>query len=446
MLKIYRLLLIILVLYLDINTTNAQKLWTLEDCINYALENNIQVKRQKLAADVAENNFQQSKAEVLPNLNAGAGHSFNYGRSVDPTTYEYSNDNFQSGNLGIESSVNLFNGLQTYNNIKRNEFDLMKNLEDVEKIKNDISLNIATAYLQILFNKEILDIASAQMEVTLQQIEKTQKLVQVGNVAKSELLNIQAQAASEKVNLIGAKNDLDISYLTLTQLLDLDSVGDFAIATPADLDVDTLEILLTIEETYINALENLPQIRSAEYKLKSFEKSLNIAKGQLYPSLGLRGQYYSNYTNHTYGDEPLPSYRQQLENNQYKYINIGLSIPIFNRYSVKTSIDNAKINVLDAQFALEQEKQILYKEIQQAHADAFASLEKYKSSREAVVYNEESFMYTSQKFEVGLVSSIDYNIAKNNFMVAKSKMLQAKYEYIFKTKVLDFYTGKPLVF
>ena len=441
MLKSYRLFLLILCINSVVLTTNAQKLWTLEDCINYALENNIQVKRQKLVSDIADNNYLQSKAEVLPNLNAGLGHSFNSGRALDQTTYQYYTQNFQTGNLGVQSSMTLFNGLQKYNNIKRNEFNLMKSLKDVEKIQNDISLNIATAYLQILFNQEILDIASAQMEVTLQQIEKTKKLVEVGNVAKSELLNIQAQAASEKVNYINAKNELELSYLTLTQLLDLDSIGDFSIATPAELDVDTLEVLLTIDDTYNNALEYLPQIRSAEYFLKSNEKSLQMAKGQLYPSLNLQAQYYSSYSN--IADD---NYRLQLENNQYKYINFGLNIPIFNRLSVKTAISNAKINVLDAQFALEQEKQILYKEIQQAHADASAALEKYNSSREAVVYNEESFKYTTQKFEVGLVSSIDYNIAKNNFLVAKSNMLQAKYEYIFKTKVLDFYTGKPIVF
>ena len=441
MLKPYRLLLSFLCIVFFAQISNAQKLWTLEDCINYALENNIQVKRQKLVSEVADNNYLQSKAEILPNLNAGAGHSFNSGRALDETTYEYNTQNFQTGNLGIQSSMALFNGLQNYNNIKRNEFNLMKSLEDVEKIQNDISLNIATAYLQILFNQELLDIASAQMEVTLQQIEKTKKLVEVGNVAKSELLNIQAQAASEKVNYINAKNELDLSYLTLTQLLDLDSIGDFVIAMPADLDVDTLEVLLTVEETFNNAMGYLPQIRSAEYLLKSNERSLKIAKGQLYPSLGLQAQYYTSYSN--IADD---NYRLQLENNQYKYINFGLSIPIFNRLTVKTAIDNAKINVLDAQLALEQEKQVLYKEIQQAHADANAALEKYNSSREAVVYNEESLKYTTQKFEVGLVSSIDYNIAKNNFLVAKSNMLQAKYEYIFKTKVLDFYVGKPIVF
>lgn len=431
---------IVVIFFTSMLIVDAQKIWSLEDCINYAHENNIQLKRQKLYAEVSENNYKQSKSEVLPNLNAGGGYGLNYGHSLDITTYEYVDENTKSGNLYTRSSVPLFKGLQNYNTIRQNEFNLQKNLEDVEKAKNDITLNIATAYLQILFSMELLDVAESQLEVTSQQIEKTEKLVDVGNVAKSQLLDIKAQAASEQVSLINAENNLKIAYLSLTQLLDLDSTEGFIILKPAYLNVDTITILESVEEVYMEAVVSLPQIKSAEYQLKSSEYSFEIAKGYRYPSLDLNAGFS------TFFSSTLPlDYSTQLENNISTDISIGLSIPIFNRFTTKYAIQNAKINVLDSRFFLELEKQNLYKEIQQAHADAIGALEKYNASKEAVAFNEESFNYTAQKFEVGLISSVDYNVAKNNLFIAKSNMLQAKYEYIFKTKILDFYIGEPIV-
>ncbi len=427
---------------------SAQKKWSLRECIEYAHENNLQVKRQKIAAETAKGMNEQSKFERLPNLNAGVNHNLSSGKSVNYDTYEYVNQTFQAGNLGIQSNFNIFNGFETYYRIKKSEFDLMARLEDVEKIKNDITLNIATAYLQILFNRELLEVAESQMEVTTLQVERTEKLVEVGNVARGELLEIQAQLANEKLNITNYKNELINSRITLIQLMDLDSISGFDIIVPTDLEATIDQSLYNVNQIYSEAIGFLPEVKSAEYNLKSAEKDVNVAQSGYMPSLSLRGTLSSRYSE--IGKRPLDPdadypYGEQISDNFYKQATLSLNIPIFNRFQVKNNVERARLDVMDSKLALEQTKLELYQIIQQAHADAIAAKEKYNATIEAVESYQEAFNYTEQKFNVGIVSSVDYNIAKNNLTRAKSEMLQAKFEYIFKSKILDFYVGKPIV-
>ena len=225
--------------------------WSLEECIIYAIDNNIQVKQMELTSEFNSNTLMQSRLGVLPNLNAGASHSWSFGRALDETTYEFTKDKtVMSDNLYLSSSVTLFNGLQTYNTIRKNKYDLMASMEDVGKIKNDISLNIALSYLQILLNMELLEVAQNQLDITNQQIERTRQLVEAGSLPQGNLLEIQAQAAGEELQLVNAQNQLDISYLTLTQLLELDSIGGFEIVIP-DLPLpDEAFLLESINEIY----------------------------------------------------------------------------------------------------------------------------------------------------------------------------------------------------
>lgn len=453
----------------------AQEIWTLEKCINYAYENNIRIKQQELNAKYSKNTLIQSKAGALPSLNANASHNYNFGRSVDPYTYDFTENNIQSNNFSLSSSVILFNGLQTYNTIKQNQLNLLADLQDVEKAKNDISLNIASAFLQILFNEELLNVAKSQLEITQQQVERTKNLVDAGSLAKGSLLEIEAQTALENLKVVNAQNQLNISYLTLTQLLDLDSVGGFKIEHPQFPDLEEKNLIPSVNQVYLEAINNLPQIKSAEYKLSGSEKGLNIARGTRSPRLSLSASYGTGYSNAienfiitdtTYGSvlsgytlsgedvytntydidyetETRP-FGDQFRDNASTSLSFNLTIPIFNGLQVHSSISNAKISVLNSKYQLELAKNQLYKEIQQAHADAMAALNKFFATKKAVSSMAESFQYTQQKFNVGLVTSVDYNIAKNNLTKAKSDLLQAKYEYIFKSKVLDFYRGKPI--
>jgi len=433
----------------------AQKIWNLEDCILYAYENNISIKQQALNTQYNENTLNQSKYDQLPNLNAGLNHRYSWGRALDETTYRFTENqkSIQSG-LNIASSVTLFQGLQKRNTIKQNEFNLMTSLQDLEKLKNDISMLLASGYLQILFNMELLEVAQIQHETTLQQVERTSKLVDAGSLARGSLLEIQSQAARDELDVIEAQNALDISYLTLTQMLDLDSIGEFKIDIPEFGDVASEPVMLTVEDVYNEGLGILPRIRSAELQVESAEQGLSVAKGMRSPSLTLNGGYgtsYSDFRQLLIGvdDELNPIWEDypfwdQITDNRNAYLTFGLSIPIFNKRMISTNISNAKLGVLNNELSLQTTRMDLYKSIQQAYADAKAARRAYMATQVALVSMEESFKYTEEKYEVGLVNTVDYNVEKTRLTNTQSDLLQAKYDYIFKMKVLDFFRGVPI--
>lgn len=427
---------------------SAQKVWSLQECITYALENNLQIKRQELNVKYNKNNYSQSYFNTLPNLNGQLNKNYSAGKDFDYFRKDYIDQDFWSTDFGISSTVTLFGGFQTINNIMKSKYDFLKSQSDLEKSKNDISLQLALAYLQVLFSKELVEVAKSKLDVTSMQSERTRKMLDVGNVAQGEYLQIKAQESNDKTSLINAQNNLGIAYLVLTQLLDLDSTGGFDIVVPQNIEIELISPLETIENIYAKALETMPQIKSAEYGLKSTQKQLAMAWGQASPSVELGGTLYSFYSQNAVNQADMEAkypYKDQISDFYRKQVRIGITVPIFNRLQVKNSISNARLQVNDFKLQLDVAKMALYKEVQQAHADATAAREKYYSSVEAVKYNEEAFKYTSQKLEVGLVNSVDYNIAQNNLISAKSSMLQAKYEYIFKLKILDLYMDKPIV-
>jgi outer membrane protein len=443
-----RILIGITVLFLGAATnTNAQKYWTLEECIRHAQEKNITIKRKELVTDASQNTLFQRRMNLLPNLGAGADHNISSGRSLNMEEYKWENAKLQQGSLGISSELVLFNGFQNLNSIQKAKYDLMMNMSELDKAKNDISINIAIAYLAVLFEEELLEVAKSQHDLSLLQVERNKKLVDVGNIARGNLLEIKAQAASEKVSVTNAENNLKIAYLNLTQMLELDSIGDFRVFKPDTLTLEDVSPLLSVREIYNQALLHMPDIKSSEYSLKSTEKELAMARGRLSPTITLSGLYYSRYNEKAVDIlDPTSnySYMAQIKDNQYKQVSLNLSVPIFTRFSTKTQISNTKILVEDAEYSLIDNKKALYKSIQQAHADAVNAYQNFISRREAVLSSEEAFKYTQQKYEVGLSSAVDFNIAKNNLTKANSDLLQSKYEYIFKNKILDFYRGVAL--
>lgn len=453
--KCFYKILLVLISLIYAGTINAQKKWTLEECIGYALENNIQIKRQELQTEIANNNLDQSKIEFLPDLGAGGSHTFGSGRTPDYSSFSYSNS-LSSGNFGLQSTIVVFSGFQKLNTVKMNRYNFLSTKENLKKAQNDISLAIASAYLQILFNREFLEISKSQMDVTKMQVEKTSKLVEVGNLARGSLLDILAQKAAEEATLTDAQNNLNLSYITLAQILDLDTVKNFSIIIPELLSIPDA-FNEDADSIYHIALSNLPQIKSAEYSLMITKSQLAIARGGRLPLLSLTGNYYTQYNlnavktlvpyNPVTGDPAVTAnypIREQLKDNLYKQLSINLSIPIFTRWLTQTRISNAKINVLDAEYVLRQSQLTLRKEIEQAYADALAAFQNFKSRQESVTAYEENFKYVQQKFDVGMINSVDYNVAKNNYIKSKSDLLQAKYEFIFKTKILEFYKGNVI--
>jgi outer membrane protein len=432
----------LLVLGGTILSTSAEaqtKKWTLEECIQYAIENNINLKRQEIASSQSEENFKQSKAELLPSVDFYGQHGFKYGTVLDYATYEYVDQNTQNGSASLSSDVTLFSGLQNYNNIKRTKYNYLSALANVDKAKNDLTLNISMAFLDILFFKEDVKLAEEQLAVTKDQIAKTEKLIQVGNAAKGDLLEIKSQAASEELALVEKRNNLKLATLRLTQLLNLEDASNFAIAIPEDLSVSSIASLQKVGSIYEEALNTLPEIQVAQYNVQSNQAYLNMQKGKLSPSLSLGVGYGSWYSESL---KDFSTYSEQLKDNAETRITLSLQIPIFNKFRTKRNITNAKLSVEDAKWNLEEQKQAIYKTIEEAHAKAMAAYEKYNAGEEAVKAMQEAFKYTEQKYEVGLVDIIEYKIAKKNLSDAQVSLIQAKYDFIFRTKILEFYKNQ----
>ncbi len=452
----------------------AQQPWSLEDCIQYAMENNIQIKQSVLNTEYNENLLKQSKLGQIPSLSGSANYSFSWGRALDQTTYQFTDDQqINSISMGISSRANLFSGLQVRNTILQNELNLMASYEDVQKVKNDISLNIAAAYLSIMFNQELLAVTLSQLEITGQQVERTNTMVEAGKLARGNALELQAQFASEELNVVNAENQLAISLLNLQQILDLPIDSAFEVLIPDLADPDETPPLINALEVYRIAEQNMPEIKSAMLNLESAEKGLAIAKGGRSPQLYLSANYNSGYSDirqqvvdlgppqqlpigETVSGEGVLSYPQempiygaypffeQVRDNTSAGIGLGLSIPIFNGWTINTNIANARIMHENAQLDLQSQKLTLYASIQQAYADALAALKKFNATQQALISMEESFKYTEKKFEVGLVNTVDYNMSKNQLIATQSDLLQAKYDFIFRTKILNFYQGEPI--
>jgi outer membrane protein len=418
------------------------KEWSLEECIKYAIENNIQIKQQVIQTQVQENSLSLAKGKLVPSINSGLSHAYDFGRALDQTTYTFYNQTMQSDYLYVGGETPVFSGLQNLNAIKKSKYEVLAAKEDLQYIRDDVALNVALAYLQILLNKDLVAANQNQLNITLQQIEKTKRLVDAGSVARGNLLQIESQAGQEELSLINTQNQLETSFLNMTQLLELKSPAGFEVIAPS-INVDSNSIITgSVDEIYQLAAGNRPEIKSSEMKLAASEYDLKVAKGGRSPKLALN---YSFNTRYTYINnlENL-SFKDQFKNNKTSSVGLSLNIPILNGWQVNKSIANSKLSVESSQFTLEGTKKQLYKNIQKAYSDAVAALKKYNASLKAVASSEESFRYTEQKFNVGMVTSVDYNASKTQLLNAQSDMSQAKYEYIFKTKVLDFYKGIPL--
>ena len=424
--------------------TFAQNTWSLQKCIDYALKNNIQIKQQEVNTHYYENQVSQAKSNQLPNLNAQIGNDFSFGRSL---TYDntYKNVNSSSVSGAINTNFTIWNGFTLTNEVKRQQFDLQATLQDFQKAKDDIMLNIAGAYLEILFAEEVESVSEAQIEVTKQQINRTQQLVDAGSLAKGSLLEIQAQQAREELQVVNDQNNVQLAYLTLYQLLDLPITESFKIEKPVLPEIKSNLTMANSLDVYNNAMNVRPEIKAAQLRVKSAEMQLAIAKGNQFPSLSFGANYY-NLFNNKYSDiygEKI-AFGDQLKNNARASAGLTLSIPIFNRFQVKNSISNANLQISNYKYQLQTASNVLRKEIEQAYMNALAALNRYLSTQKAVVSMEEAFRYVEERFNVGMVNSVEYNQSKNDLTTAQSQLLQAKYEYIFRTKILDFYNGVPI--
>ncbi|MDR2911262.1 MAG: TolC family protein [Bacteroidales bacterium] len=430
---------------------SAQESWTLEQCIRYAYENNIQLKQQQLEIGRAENDLLQSKLSLLPNLSASGNFNSSKGKVLDQNTFtivEGKTVNSLSG--GISSGVTLFNGLQQKNTIDRNMYSLMASIQNVEKLKNDLSINVTLYYLQIIHAQEQLTVAENQLKLTFLQIERTKIMVDAGSIPEGNLFELQSQAAYEDLQIVIAGRVLELARLNLAQLLDLEISDSFQIVVPDFPDIAVYETAVSVGDVFLKAKSFLPQIKAAESNLKSAEKQLSIAKGYRSPTLSLSGGYNTRYSSSAkmYNPDTLEemnySLGNQLKDGINSFVGLGLSIPVFNGWQVQTNVKNTTLNLQNYEYQLQLVENNLYKEIQQAYIDAEESLKKYIASAKAVTSMELAFSYAEQRYETGLINFVDYTTAKTRLTTSQSDLLQAKFEYIFKGKVLDFYNGRPI--
>ena len=451
----------------------AQKLWTLEECIAHAKENNIQIKKAQLNQQLSEVSVLQSKMNFFPGITANTGYYFNFGKTIDPTTNLFVTQNTQTNTLSVNGSLGLFNGLQRWNGLKQSQFDLMASVANTENIINNVELYVVGGFLDIVYAKENLKVAEDQLTLAQDQLDRTKRLVESGALSQSSLYDIEAQASQSEVTRVTAQNSLDIARLNLTQLLNLAEPIDISVPE-INMSMQLGEMNKTVGDIYDTALVTQPQIRGADYQLKSAEKGLSVSKGRLYPSLSLfaslttnYSDFYKNYAadyNHLNVDtigavvtdltpvvtltptiiQSSVPFFDQYKDNFGKAFGFSLDIPIFNNWQYRNNITRSKIQVLDAQFNLESAKQQLLKDVQSAYADAVASKNSYEAALKAVASYQKSFEDGQLKFNAGLITSLDFTTLKNNYSKSQSDLLRAKYQYIFKLKVLDFYQGKPL--
>ncbi len=421
----------------------VQKKWTLEQCITYAHENNITIKQQQLNVEVNKNTLTQKKMNLAPSVNGSSNYNVGFGRSENRvgSVVSIEDNTTQQFGLSVRASMPVFEGLSNINSIRKQNTDLQASILEVEKTKNDMALNITSMYLQIIFNHELLAVAQGQYEVTQQQVERTQKLVDAGSLPYGNLLEIKSQAAREALNITSQENQLIISQLTLAQLLDLEDYSTFDVVQPELAEINQ-GMMAGSDAIYQHAVMALPEIKGKELQLTSSQYSLQIAKGSYFPQLSLTGGWGTNV--YKLESDNNFDFNNQFKNNASTSIGLSLSIPIFNGLATRTNTKNAILGVRNAEYELYNQKMVLQKEIQQAYADAVNAMKKYSSASEAVTSYLESFDYTQKKYDVGLVNSVDYNTAKNDLTRSQSELLQAKYEYILRTKILDFYMGNPI--
>ena len=419
--------------------------WSLKQCIDYAIEHNITIRQTANTAAQSEVEVNTAKWARLPAVNGSAGQSWNWGRTqtavADENTGEYNtvyvNTNNNSTNFSLSAGLPIFTGLQLPNQYALAKLNLKAALADLDKAKEDVAINIASAYLQVLFNLELHEVAIGQSDLSKQQYERIHALYLTGKASKSEVAEAKSRVAQDELNVVQTDNDYRLALLDLSQLIELDTPEGFAVEQPATL-IEPAP-LTPPDEIYQMALAGKPAIQAAKYRLEGSKHSIRIAQSGYYPQINLNGSIGTSYYS-TLGR----TFHQQMRDNFSKYVGFSLSVPLFNRLATRNRVRTARLQRDSYALQLDNAKKTLYKEIQQAWYNAAAAVSKYRSSHSAALASEESFLLTRKKYETGTANAVEYNEAKQNLMKAQSDELQAKYEYLFRTKILDFYQGIPI--
>lgn len=468
--------LIAFILFIGFSAKAQDKKWTLEECILYAMENNISIKQSALDVELAEVGKSDAIGNFLPSFNASATNSWNTGLTQNITTGVLQTQTTRNFSAGVTAGVTLFDGLRNLKELQRAKMEILASQYSLEQMKDDIALFVANAYLQVLFNKESLKVIEAQHEITQKQLERTQALVEAGAVPEGDLLEIRANAANEQQRIIVTENAIKISLIALAQMLLIEDYENFDIVD-REYNVLGVEVLETpVSEIIEQAEQTRFEVQVAEQNKAIAEKEVEIAKGAYWPSLGAFFNYNTRESGmgrfisggidpddptRTIGfvestmepvvtpnmiteiGNPLPFF-EQLELNDGISYGVQLSIPIFNGFAVRNAVKRSEINVKRTGYLLEQTKLDLEADVYQAYVDAQGAKEAYEAALVAQEAQELAFNYATERYDVGLTNAFDYSQSQLNLEEAQSEVVRTKYDYIFKLKVLELYFGVPI--
>lgn len=482
LLSILLLVLLSLPGYSQQDSVSNGNAWTLKQCIDYALSNSLNVQRSSYNVETSEVDYRQSKMALIPSLNAGLTMGYNWGRSVNPVTNLFTTQQINSLSPGLSSSVTLFNGLRLQSVIKQNSKNYQASVQDLQKTKNDVSLNIASLFLNVIFSKEQFENAKLQLNSSQQQLERTKKQVAAGALPRSNELNLDAQVATNELNVITRENTLILSLLQLKQALQLPASTPFDVVAP-QIDVEDLVLDQNRNEIYEIAHSTMPEIKSASLRMQSADFAVKAARGNLYPRLSLNGGVNSNYSSASDrarfipdGGDPTVTYPQigvvegtgtpvysvdpvsipsgytvdsygrkdQLQDNIFRQVSLSLTIPVFNGFQSRAAYQRSVISRQLATISAKEVDNTLRQNVETAYNEALAASKTYNSSLRQVSAREEAYRITKQRFDIGAVPYVEYQVSENDLFQAKSDLVRAKYDFILKKKVLDFYQGKPL--
>ena len=436
--KIYLIIVSLFFAQLSFAQETSTKVWSLQDCIDYAIEHNITVKDATLNINLAEVDYSKSKSSILPNLFGSASQSFSNGSTIDPITSNFVTDQINSTNVGINSSMTLFQGNQLSNQIKQNKILLEQSifLEEVEK--NNIVLNILEVYLQTLYSKESIAIAENNVVASEKEVQRAKARLDAGTIALGDYTEAQSQAATNKFNVISAKNDYQQYIIQLKQLLELSPLEDIQIET-IDENMDLINLDIDKNQLYNNAIGFLPEIQASNLNIAANEKELDIAKGGFLPTLSLTGSMGSGYTSindNTFSDQFDVNFNQKL--------GLSLSIPIFNRNQTKAAVKTASINIDKAQIQKQNTEKEVYRKVETAYQNAISAQEQVIASEASKVAAEQSYKLAQKKYELGALSTTDLVISQNTYTNAQQNYLQSKYLNILYHELLQFYQGNDI--
>ena len=432
-----------IIYHLSFSPAGAQKQWSLRECCDYAVGHNISIKQKENQCRQQELQLSTARNSRLPDLSASLGQNFSFGRGLTAEN-TYSNTNTSNTSFQLGTSIPLFTGFQIPNQIKLNQLNLEAVTAELEKAKNDIRMQVAQAYVQILYDMEISEVARRQIAIDSMQVARLDAFVRNGKASEAELSQQKASLASSRLTATQAENNERLALLTLSQLLELPTAEDFDIERPNIDSLGVADVLTTPDLIYAEALGVKPEVLSQQLRLKATDHSIKIAQAANYPTLSFSAGLGTNY--YTTSGFPHDNLGKQLENNFSQYIGLNLNIPIFNRFQTRNNIRNARIEQETQRLMLDDTKKTLYKEIQQVYLNAQNAQAKEKSGAEAVQSSKDAFTLMQAKYENGKATITEFNEAKNNYLRAESDLVQARYEHLYQHALIEFYRGKELDF